>query len=111
MEQFVTSVGALLLGCTLDFGWCHLVVTPQQLKVALADVSHTGISMVAEMLMPLSPHIKMRPVDWLAWEDPFIFERDTNEMKSERETSIAETNKRLNYVIPMLELLQEKAEQ
>ncbi len=44
-------------------------------------------------------------MDWLAWEDPFIFERDAAELKDERENSLDETNKRLKYVLPMLETL------
>jgi len=44
-------------------------------------------------------------VDWLAWEDPLILSRDANEYKLERENSLAETNKRLNYVLPMIETL------
>jgi hypothetical protein len=44
-------------------------------------------------------------VDWLAWEDPFILQRDAAELKREREQSLDETNKRLKYVLPMLETL------
>jgi len=44
-------------------------------------------------------------VDWLAWEDPFIFNRDADELRHERENSLAETQKRLAYVLPMIETL------
>jgi hypothetical protein len=44
-------------------------------------------------------------VDWLVWEDPFILNRDAAELKQEREQSLAETNKRIKYVLPMLETL------
>ena len=53
----------------------------------------------------MQSEVNARAVDWLAWEDPFIFERDAKELKLERENSLAETNKRLNYVLPMLETL------
>ena len=46
-----------------------------------------------------------RSVDWLAWEDPFIFNEDAAKLKAEREDSLYEIHKRLAYVIPMLQLL------
>jgi len=49
--------------------------------------------------------IKTCAVDWLSWEDPFILSRDAVELKCERENSLAETNKRLRYVLPMIETL------
>jgi hypothetical protein len=44
-------------------------------------------------------------VDWLAWEDPFLLGQDPDVLKHERENSLTETNKRLNYVLPMVETL------
>jgi len=63
------------------------------------------LSMVAEMIFYMRDEIKTRDVDWLAWEDPFILHRDESELKLEREGSLNETNKRLGYVLPMLETL------
>ena len=57
------------------------------------------------MLFYLQDHIQIRNVDWLAWEDPFLLGWDSNELKRERENSIAETHKRLSYAVPMLETL------
>jgi hypothetical protein len=61
--------------------------------------------MVAEMIFYLQDHIQTREVDWLAWEDPFILSRPSIELKRERETSLDETKKRLNYVLPMIATL------
>lgn len=61
--------------------------------------------MVAEMILHLQDDIHTREVDWLAWEDPFIFERDADELKRERENNLEETQKRLSYVLPIVELL------
>ena len=61
--------------------------------------------MVAEMILHVQADVKTREVDWLAWEDPFILGRDAGELKREREDSLAETQKRLSYVLPMVELL------
>jgi hypothetical protein len=61
--------------------------------------------MVAEMIFYLQDDIHTRDVDWLAWEDPFILSREAAELKCERENSLEETQKRLSYVLPMLETL------
>jgi hypothetical protein len=61
--------------------------------------------MVAEMIFYMQDEIHTREVDWLAWEDPLIFSRDPIELKREREDSLEETNKRLRYVLPMIETL------
>lgn len=63
--------------------------------------------MIAELVLNLKDKIQTQAVEWLAWEDPFIYGRDAQQLKQEREQSIAETRKRLAYVIPMLQLLEE----
>jgi hypothetical protein len=101
----VTSVGKNLFGLELDYGWCHLVVRAGHLHEIMPLVKNPDLSMVAEMIFYLQSNIKTHDVDWLAWEDPFIFKRDAAELKQERENSLVETNKRLKYVLPMLETL------
>jgi hypothetical protein len=71
----------------------------------MQKVTHPGLSMVAEMILHLQHHVHTREVDWLVWEDPFILGRDPAELKQERENSIDETEKRLSYVLPMVEAL------
>lgn len=105
LEGIVTTVGKNLFGKELDYGWCHIVVQAKQLREIMPLVKNPDLSMVAEMLYYLQADIKTRDVDWLAWEDPFIFERDANELKYERERSLVETKKRLKYVLPMIETL------
>jgi len=68
-------------------------------------VKNQDLSMVAEMIFYLQRTIHTRDVDWLAWEDPFIFGREAAELKQERENSLQETQKRLNYVLPMIDTL------
>jgi len=105
LEGIVTSVGKNLFGMELDYGWCHIVLRAGQLSEIMPFVKNPDLSMVAEMIYYLQDNIHTRDVDWLAWEDPFIFGRDAAELKQERENSLAETNKRLKYVLPMLETL------
>jgi hypothetical protein len=105
LEGIVTKVGENLFGKELDYAWCHLVVQAKQLREIVPLTTRPDISMVAEMIYYMQEDIKTRDVDWLAWEDPFIFNRDAEELKREREQSLDETNKRLKYVLPMIEML------
>jgi hypothetical protein len=89
----------------LDYGWCHIIVQAKQLREIMPLVKNPDLSMVAEMIFYMQGNINTRDVDWLAWEDPFILNRNTDELKSEREGSLDETNKRLSYVLPMIETL------
>jgi hypothetical protein len=105
LEGIVTTVGKNLFGRELDYGWCHIVVQAKQLCEVMRLVKNPDLSMVAEMIFYMHDTIKTRDVDWLAWEDPFILNCDAAELKRERENSLDETNKRLKYVLPMLETL------
>lgn len=105
LEGIVTTVGKNLFGRELDYGWCHIVVQARQLREIMPLVKNPDLSMVAEMVYFMHDSIKTRDVDWLAWEDPFILGRDAGELKREREQSLDETNKRLSYVLPMIETL------
>jgi hypothetical protein len=105
IEPMVTLAGQWLFGVALDFAWCHLALQAQQLAAVMPHVRRKDISMVAEMLLPLRHRARTREVDWLAWEDPFVYACDAEQLKRERESSPQETHKRLAYVIPMLELL------
>lgn len=105
LEGIVTAVSRNLFGRELDYGWCHIVVQAEQLRDVMPLVMNPDLSMVAEMVFHMQDTVKTRDVDWLAWEDPFILGRDAGELKREREQSLDETNKRLNYVLPMLETL------
>ncbi len=105
IEGIVTTVGKNLFGRELDYAWCHLVVQAKQLREIIPLTTLPNISMVAEMLYYIQDEVKTRDVDWLAWEDPFILNRDADDLKREREQSLDETNKRLEYVLPMIEIL------
>jgi hypothetical protein len=105
LEGFVTQIGENLFDRRLDYGWCHLVIHAGELRTIMPKVTHPGLSMVAEMVLQLQHHVHTREVDWLAWEDPFILHRNPAELKREREGSLAETEKRLSYVLPIVDAL------
>ena len=109
LEQMVTRVGELLFNRSLDFAWCHLVVQAEQLQALTPYIRHCDISMIAEFVLLLRDKIQTKAVDWLAWEKPFTDGRDPQQFKQAQENSLAETQKRLSYVVPMLQLLQEAA--
>jgi len=101
----ITSVGEMLFQKTLDFAWCHLAVGTNQLREVLPKIKNRDLSMVAEFVILLRDRIQTKEVNWLAWEDPFIYARNPQQLKQEREESEQETRKRLAYMIPMLQLL------
>ena len=105
IEGIVTTVGHSLFSRELDYAWCHIVVRAGQLRETMPLVKNSDLSMVAEMIFYLQDDIHTRDVDWLAWEDPMILSRDAAELKHERENSPEETQKRLSYVLPMIETL------
>jgi len=105
LEGMVTTVGRHLFGRDLDYAWCHIAVRAGELREVMPLVKNPDLSMVAEMIFYLQDHMQTRDVDWLAWEDPFVLSRDPWELKREREHSQEETNKRLRYVIPMIQTL------
>jgi len=105
LEGMVTVVGKNLFGRELDYAWCHTAVPAGKLRQVMPKVRNPDLSMVAEMIFYMQDEIHTRKVDWLAWEDPFIFKRDAADLKRERENSLEETNKRLKYVLPMIETL------
>jgi hypothetical protein len=105
LEGIVTTVGRNLFGKDLDYAWCHIAVPAGELREIMPLVKNPDLSMVAEMIFYLQNNIHTCDVDWLAWEDPLVLSRDPIELKRERESSLAETRKRLSYVLPMIDTL------
>jgi len=109
IEALGARVGEMLLGKAFDFFWCHLVAQGALLRPLLPAVRHHDLRILAEIILLLQGELETKPVDWLAWEDPFIFSRDPEQFKLEREQNPQENIKRLNYVLPVLQLLLDTA--
>jgi hypothetical protein len=105
LENMVTTAGEWLFGRSLDYAWCHIALPAGTLLEIIPGVTRRDMAHVAEYILPIRDEVLTRAVDWLAWEDPFIFNEDAAKLKAERENSLYETHKRLAYVIPMLQLL------
>ncbi len=107
IEGMLTLAGNWLFGKSLDFAWCHMVIQAGQLQQVISKVKRRDISFFAEMVLNIKDDVETKDVDWLSWEDPFIYSDDPLELKRAREQSLDETHKRLAYVIPMLKLMYE----
>lgn len=106
LESFVTRIGETLFGKSLDYAWCHLALQAGLLAEIIPHIQNHDLSMVAEIvLLTQDRNLRTKEVDWLSWEDPFLFSRDPIEFKHERETNPQEVQKRLSYVLPMVEAL------
>jgi hypothetical protein len=105
IEEFVTTLGEHLFGRRLDFGWCHLVLQARRLAEVALQVRNHDLSVVSEFVLAVRDEVEMKDVDWLEWEDPHDLGRDARELRRERETSVAEVQKRLGYTIPMMQTL------
>jgi len=57
IESFVSTIGRILFGKSLDYAWCHLVVQAKQLKGIMPLVRNHDLSMVAEMILLLQSFI------------------------------------------------------
>lgn len=110
IEQMITMTGEHLFRKSLDFAWCHLAARAGLLAEVLPGVKSHDLTIEAEIVLLLGDKIQNKTVDWLAWEDPFIFSRDAQELKREREQSQQETRKRLSYAVPMLQFLYQATE-
>ncbi len=107
IEGIVTTAGEWLFGKSLDFAWCHIVLQAKQLSeiVSTIEVNDHSFGFVAEIVLAIREEAQTKDVDWLAWEDPFISNSNPQTLKQEREASVGETQKRLGYVIPMLQAI------
>ena len=106
-ENMVTAAAKRLFGRSLDYAWCHIAFPAATLLNIIPTIKRRDMAHVAEYILPIREEAHVKDVDWLSWEDPFIFKRDVAELKAEREQSLSETHKRLAYVIAMLQLLNE----
>ncbi len=110
IESVATQVGEILFDKSLDFAWCHLAIQAHQLREILPHVRNHDLSILAEIVLLLKDKIKTQAVDWLTWEDPFIFSREPEQFKQELENSSQESYKRLKYILPVIQLLLESEE-
>lgn len=107
-ESMVSRVGEVLFGKSLDFAWCHITLSSAQLKQILPKLSAHDLVIFAQLVYQLKDILQAKDIDWLSWEDPFIFGKDPKDFKLECEQDSADIQKRFNYVLPMINYLFEQ---
>jgi hypothetical protein len=107
-ESMVTEAGRILFGKILDFTWCHLSLLTKQLSKVLPSLTARDLVITSQLVFSLKENIRTKSVDWLSWEDPFIFGKDSQKYKLERENDPAELEKRMGYVLPEIKYLFEE---
>lgn len=107
LESGLTRIGEIFWGKTFDFVWCHLTIKTNLLKEILPSVKAHDFVFQAEMVFLLKEELIIKNVDWLTWEDPFIYKKDLAQFKAEKEKDPQENEKRYSYVIPVSKFLLE----
>jgi hypothetical protein len=105
VESMVTEVGKILFDKTLDFAWCHICLTTAQLKSVLKTLTAHDLVVFAQLVFSLKQCLKTKEVDWLAWEDPFIFNKNPIRYRRERDRYPKEVKKRMTYALLMIKYL------
>ncbi len=107
-ESMVTEMGKILFGKELDFTWCHLALSTQQLNRILPSLVARDLVITSQLILSLKEIIHTKKVDWLSWEDPFIFGKDPKQYKIKKEADPKELEKRMGYVLPEIKYLFEE---
>lgn len=100
VESWLVQAGELLFGRYYDFAWSHMALTVSQLQQVLDEVESRDFSLLIEMVLLLREQLETKDVDWLAWEDPFLYQRSADALRRERDASLEETHKRLRGILP-----------
>ena len=103
LEWMAIRIGELHFGRYLDFAWSYLVIEAQQLQYLLPQIRSHTFGLTAEIVLLLHEQLQTQDVDWLAWEDPFILDRDAATLRAERDSDPNETHKRLVWNKAILE--------
>jgi hypothetical protein len=104
-ESLVIQAGKILFHRYLDFAWSHLVIQAKVLQDLLPHIKSHDFGILIEMVLYLEKELQTKDVDWLAWENPFIYKRDAKLLQVEYERSEEETIKRLRGVIQFFPFL------
>ena len=104
-ETLATKTGEILFNKTLDYTWCHLSLTARQLQEKLPLLTAKDYVVTTQLIVALKDIVITKEVDWLSWEDPYIFGKDLKTYKIERENDPDETKRRMTNVIAEINYL------
>ncbi|KAA3659945.1 MAG: hypothetical protein DWQ04_20795 [Chloroflexi bacterium] len=110
IEHLAIKLGGYIFGKYVDVAWSHLVIGVSQLQSILPQLKNCDFGVLVEIVLLLKDTLRTQEVDWLSWEDPFIYGRDPVELMKERDNSIEETHNRLRGLQPIMKILLEAIE-
>jgi hypothetical protein len=110
IEHLFIRTGELIFKKYFDFAWSHLIVQSHLLRSLLPKITSHDFGILIEMVLLLQNELLTKDVDWLEWEDPFIFGRDPIQLSQERNNN-HEIHKRLSGAIPFLQILLNRLEE
>lgn len=105
LEGLAMTAAEHVFGFPIDIAWSHLVIRAEALGALLPGLMRHDFGLLAEMAWGLRASFTLRPVDWMVWEDPFIYGRPAAALRAERDADPAETRQRLQWLAPILEVL------
>ena len=103
IEGWVMEAGEMVFGRKINTAWSHMAITVEHLRELLPRIRSRDFSLLIEIVILLQDRLTLKPVDWLAWEDPFLYGRDADELRAERDNSQVETERRLRGILPFFQ--------
>ncbi len=103
IEHLIIKVGEMLFDEYYEFAWSYMVMRTDQLAAILPALQSHDFGILIEIILALRNRLEKKKVDWLSWEDPYIMDRNPDELRHERENSQEETDKRLRGMLPFFE--------
>ena len=107
IEHYAIDTGKMLFNQTYDFACSHFAMQSHLLASLLPHIHGHDFRILLEIILLVRDQLLTKNVDWLEWEDPFVLGRDPQELRQERDASPYETYRRLQYVVPFLQMLYE----
>src|SRR5439155_4812257 len=90
IEQRAMLAAQAVFGSPIDIAWSHLVIRAEDLGSRLPGLTRHDFGLLPELALRLRPSLILRQVDWLVWEDPFIYHRPAADLMAERDSDPAE---------------------
>ncbi len=97
-EQIPTKIMEILFNIPIDFVWCQMSVKAADLKEILPNLINKDLLALSEIAFYFRNTLKIKEVDWLSWEDPFIFNKDAKLYREIAEHNVDDFKRRVVYV-------------
>ncbi len=111
IEQMVNKLGKILFGREIELATCGFIISSDLAKNVLNKSVSNYYDICTEWILLAhlySIKIKTKKVDWLAWEDPFIEDVNSDKLKILWENDQEKNKKRIEMNTPFINILLEK---